>query len=155
MTLGDFARLNEGIGDVGRKFAAAYRGPRGRKAIGATNNVDFPTRAIERPTELNQIGETLGVIVVHVGEEYRVQLLRAEPKLIALWYRDRHRTGASPLRTRWRHRHSARACRRPPDRGTHAVRRGCQSTPRRGMALHQRSIRLSSTKRQQIAQSLR
>jgi hypothetical protein len=73
--------LDEGICDVCREFATAYCDARRRDGIGAANRVNFGTRSIERPMKLNQIGEALGVIVVHMGEEYCVQLLRPDPKL--------------------------------------------------------------------------
>src|SRR6266851_7720096 len=55
MTLGNFARLDECIGDMGGELSAAYCDAQRRNGIGAADDVDLRTCAIERPTELDQV----------------------------------------------------------------------------------------------------
>jgi hypothetical protein len=47
MALGDFARLNERIGDVRDELRAAYRDAESRDRISAADNVDLRTCAVE------------------------------------------------------------------------------------------------------------
>ena len=73
--------MNECIGYVYDELAAAYRDTGWRNLVFAADDVNFWTCAVEGPTELNKISKALGMIVVHVREEYCTDLLRAYPKL--------------------------------------------------------------------------
>jgi len=81
MTLRDFAGLDESVGDVANKLAATDRETLEGDDIGAANRVDLWSNAVKCPSALDEIGKTLGMVVVHVREEDRVQLLGPDSEL--------------------------------------------------------------------------
>ena len=90
VTLANFARLDECIGDVCGELRAAYGDAYLRNGICAADGVDFWTCAAESPTELDEVRKTFGMIVVHMREKYRIELLWPYAKLrqlAALWCR--------------------------------------------------------------------
>ena len=68
------AGLDECIGDMQCELLAAHGEPKGRYDIGAANHVEFRPRSVEVPTQLKNVGESLGVIRMHMREEDRIEL---------------------------------------------------------------------------------
>ena len=81
VALGNLAGLDECIGDVCDKLPAAHSEALRRNDIGAADGVDLWPGAIERPTQLDEVRKALRVIVMHVSEENRIELLRPYPEL--------------------------------------------------------------------------
>jgi hypothetical protein len=73
--------LDECIGDMLDKLPAAHSEALRRNAIGAAYGIELWSGAIERPTQLYEVRKAFGVIVVHVREENRIELLRPDPEL--------------------------------------------------------------------------
>ena len=81
MALGYLTGLDECIGDMSDKLLAAHSEALRRNNIGTAYCVDLWPAAIERPTKLHKIRKALGVIIVYVCEENRIQLFRPDPEL--------------------------------------------------------------------------
>jgi hypothetical protein len=81
MALAYLAGLDECISNVCDKLPAANGEALRRNDIGAADRVDLRPGAMERPTQLDKVRKALRVIVMHVGEEDRVELLRPHPEL--------------------------------------------------------------------------
>ncbi len=77
----DLAGLDEGVGDVHNEFSTAYRVAALRNGVGAADNVELRSGAVKRPARHDKVCEALGMIVVHVGEENGIELLREDAKL--------------------------------------------------------------------------
>jgi hypothetical protein len=90
VALSNLAGLDECIGDVADKLPAAHSEALRRNDIGAADRVDLWPGAIERPTQLDEVREALGMIIVHMRKENRIELLRPDPEL-----RQPHRSAAA------------------------------------------------------------
>jgi len=75
MALGDFAGLNERIRDVRGEFLTADGETQSRNGVRSANRVDLGAGAEKHPAQRYEIGKPFGVVIVHVREEDRIQLL--------------------------------------------------------------------------------
>jgi hypothetical protein len=80
-SLGDFAGLQERIANMRDEFLTADGKAELRRNIAATQNVELWPPRIPGPAVEHDIGEALGVIRVHMGEENSVELHRGYVEL--------------------------------------------------------------------------
>src|SRR5216683_241207 len=81
VALGNLASVDECISDVHRELSAAYGETQRRNHVRTADGVDLWPGAIESPTQLHKVRKPLGVIIVHVREEDRIELRREHAEL--------------------------------------------------------------------------